>query len=130
MKLDLKSIVCTFVLSGAFLTGSLQAQDTQTAPDNTKVNKNDRNTQSPTADRAMKNNLSDRQVEAHIRREVVKDKSLSTYAHNVKIVSENGKVTLRGPVRSEEEKQKVEQYAKKYAADQNVTNELTVKAKS
>jgi osmotically-inducible protein OsmY len=118
------------VLSGAFLTGNLQAQSTQTAPDNTKANQGDRNTQSTTADKAMKNNLSDRQVEAHIRREVVKDKSLSTYAHNVKIVSANGKVTLRGPVRSEEEKQKVEQYAKKYAADQNVINELTVAGKS
>jgi len=130
MKLDIKPLVCTFVLSGAFLTGNLQAQSTQTAPDNTKVNKSDRNTQSPTADKEMKGNLSDRQVIAHIRREVVKDKSLSTYAHNVKIVSENGKVTLRGPVRSEEEKQKIEQYAKKYAADQNVINELTVAGKS
>ncbi len=130
MKLDIRSVVCTFVLSGAFLTGSIQAQNTQTAPDNTKVNKRDTNTQATTADKAIKNNLSDRQVEAHIRREVVKDKSLSTYAHNVKIVSANGKVTLKGPVRSEQEKQTVEQYAKKYAADQNVINELTVKAKS
>jgi osmotically-inducible protein OsmY len=112
------------------LTGGLQAQSTQTAPDNTKVNKGDRNEQSTNADKAMKNNLSDRQVEAHIRREIVKDKNLSTYAHNVKIVSANGKVTLRGPVRSEEEKQTVEQYAKKYAADQNVIDEITVKPKS
>jgi len=130
MKLDIRSVVCALALSGTLLTGSLQAQDTQAAPDNTKVNKGDRNTQSTTADKAMKNNLSDRQVEAHIRREIVKDKNLSTYAHNIKIVSANGKVTLRGPVRSEEEKQTVEQYAKKYAADQNVTSELTVKPKS
>ena len=130
MKLDIRSVVCAFALSGAVLTGGLQAQSTQAAPDNTKVNKGDHSTQSTTADKAMKNNLSDRQVEAHIRREIVKDKNLSTYAHNVKIVSANGKVTLRGPVRSEEEKQTVEQYAKKYAADQNVINELTVKPKS
>jgi hyperosmotically inducible protein len=130
MKLDVRSVVCTFVLSGLFLAGGLQAQNTQAAPDNTKVNKGDTHTQSTTADKATKNNLSDREVEAHIRREVVKDKALSTYAHNVKIVSANGKVTLRGPVRSEEEKQTIEQYAKKYAADQNVINELTVKPKS
>ena len=130
MKLDIRSVVCAFVIFGASLTGSLQAQSTQTAPDNTKVNKGDRNTQSTNADKAIKNNLSDRQVEAHIRREIVKDKNLSTYAHNVKIVSANGKVTLKGPVRSEDEKQTVEQYAKKYAAEQNVTNELTVKPKS
>ena len=130
MKLDIRSVACALAIFGASLTGSLQAQSTQTAPDNTKVNKGDRNTQSTNADKAIKNNLSDRQVEAHIRREIVKDKNLSTYAHNVKIVSANGKVTLKGPVRSEEEKQTVEQYAKKYAAEQNVTNELTVKPKS
>ena len=130
MKLNIRSVVYTFALSGFLVAGGLQAQSTQTAPDNTKVNKGDRSTQSTNADKAMKNNLSDRQVEAHIRREIVKDKNLSTYAHNIKIVSSNGKVTLRGPVRSDEEKQTVEQYAKKYAADQNVINELTVKPKS
>jgi hyperosmotically inducible protein len=124
------SVIGTAALSGLFLIGSLQAQNTQAAPDNTKANKGDQSTRSTTADKAMKNNLSDREVEAHIRREVVNDKSLSTYAHNVKIVSANGKVTLRGPVRSEQEKDTVEQYAKKYAADQNVINELTVKPKS
>jgi osmotically-inducible protein OsmY len=120
-------MICALALSGLLLTGSLQAQ---TAPDNTKTNKGDTSAQSTTADKAIHNNMSDRQVEAHIRREIVKDKNLSTYAHNIKIVSANGKVTLRGVVRSDEEKQTVEQYAKKYAADQNVTNELTVKPKS
>jgi hyperosmotically inducible periplasmic protein len=62
-----------------------------------------------------------------IRREVVQDKSLSNYARNVKIVSKNGKITLRGPVQSDQEKETIEQYAKKYAGDPNVTNELTVK---
>jgi osmotically-inducible protein OsmY len=130
MKRHIRSVVYALVLSGTLATGGLHAQNTKAAPDNTKANKGDTSAQSVTADKAMKNNLSDRQVEAHIRRDVVKDKSLSTYAHNVKIVSANGKVTLKGPVRSEEEKQKVEQYAKKYAADQNVTNELTVTPKS
>ncbi len=132
MKRHIRSVVYTFVLSGALLAGPLQAQSTQTgtASDNTKTNKGDTSTRSTTADKAIKNNVSDRQVERHIRHDVFQDKSLSTYAHNVKIVSANGKVTLRGPVRSDEEKQKVEQYAKKYAADQNVINELTVKPKS
>ena len=103
-------------------------QNTSTkAPDNTKMNKGDSSTQAPTADKG-KNNMSDRQVMAHIRRDVVKDKSLSTYAHNVKIVSANGKVTLRGPVNTEQEKQTIEQYAKKYAGDMNVTDEITIKA--
>ena len=80
----------------------------QTAPDNTKANKEDQNKSAPNADKA-KNNSSDTQLMAHIRRDIVKDKSLSTYAHNVKIVSSHGKVTLRGPVNSDQEKQTIEQ---------------------
>lgn len=74
-----------------------------TAPDNTKVNKRDQNSAEPTADQA-KENRSDREVMQEIRKAVVGDKSLSTYAHNVKIIAQDGKVTLKGPVRSEEEK--------------------------
>jgi osmotically-inducible protein OsmY len=95
-------------------------------PDNTAANKRDTSANAPTADQA-KNNLSDRQIMAHIRRDVVKDKNLSGYAHNVKIVADHGKVTLKGPVRSEEEKKAIEDYARKYAGEGNVTNELTVK---
>jgi hyperosmotically inducible periplasmic protein len=62
-----------------------------------------------------------------IRREVVKDKSLSTYGHNVKIISEHGKVTLKGPVHSNDEKNTIEQYARGVAGDGNVTDEMTVK---
>lgn len=98
------------------------------APDNTKMNQQDRKDSVPNADTA-KNNTSDRDLMAHIRRDVVKDKSLSTYAHNCKIVARNGKVTLRGPVRSDDEKHAIEQIASKYAGDGNVTNELTVAEK-
>ena len=117
------------IVAGMLITpNALVAQSSQTAPDNTKVNKQDRNSDAPPNADNAKNKLSDREVMAHIRRDVVKDKSLSTYAHNVKIVSRNGKVTLRGPVRSDQEKQTIDQYAKKYAGDENVTDELTVKA--
>src|SRR3954467_7669939 len=75
-------------LSGALcLPASMSAmQQTQTAPDNTKVNKREQKTAEPSADQA-KNTKSDTQLTASIRRAVVKDKSLSTYAHNVKIIS-------------------------------------------
>jgi len=96
------------------------------APDNTKVNKRDRNKAEPTADRA-KDNVNDRDIMAKIRRSIMDDKSLSSYAHNVKIVSKQGKVTLKGPVRSEEEKKTVEQKASEVAGAGNVTDELTVK---
>jgi osmotically-inducible protein OsmY len=74
--------------------------------------------------------MSDRDMMRHIRRDIVRDKSLSTYGHNVKIIANNGKVTLRGPVRSEEEKHTIEEHARKYAGDGNVTNEVTVKQES
>ncbi len=91
-------------------------------PDNTKMNKQEQ----PTADQA-KNNKSDLKLEKQIRREIMKDKSLSTYAHNIKVVARDGKVTLRGPVKSDAEKTAVEQRATEVAGAGNVTNELTVK---
>ena len=107
---------------------AIAAQNTthSTAPDNTRAN---RNTAVPTADSA-KNTMSDTQMMAKIRREVVKDKSLSTYAHNVKIISKHGKVTLRGPVKSDEEKKTIEAYATKIAGDGNVSDEISVKGAS
>ena len=53
-----------------------------------------------TADQ-QKENAADRDLTKKIRQAVVGDKSLSTYAHNVKIVAQNGQVTLKGPVRSD-----------------------------
>jgi len=96
------------------------------APDNTKVNERDRTKTEPTADRA-KDNANDREIMQKIRKAIVDDKSLSTYAHNVKIVSQHGKVTLKGPVRSDEEKKIVEQKATEIAGAGNVTNQVTVK---
>ena len=68
---------------------------TQTTPDNSANNR--QQNQSRTADQ-QKNNTSDRELTAKIRRSVVADKSLSTYAHNVKIIVSGGAVTLKGPV--------------------------------
>jgi hyperosmotically inducible periplasmic protein len=79
---------------------------TTAAPDNTKVNKRDRNQAEPTADQ-QKDNKSDRELTRQIRRAIVKDKSLSTYAHNIKVITQNGMVTLKGPVKTEEDKQAI-----------------------
>jgi hyperosmotically inducible periplasmic protein len=127
MKRSCKSLLSGGLLSAALLLGTtipVQVASAQ-APDNTAVNKTDRSSQSPTADQA-KNNMSDRDLMKHIRQDVVKDKSLSTYAHNVKIIASHGKVTLRGPVKSDEEKKAIEEHARKYAGD-NVENDLSVK---
>ena len=129
MNRSFTSAVCGIILSGAFLMGaSLQAAQ-NTAPDNTRVNKADRDSSQPTADQG-KNNMSDRDLQKNIRRDVVKDKSLSTYGHNVKVISQHGTVTLRGPVHSEDEKRAIEEHARKYAGDGHVNNELTVKGDS
>ncbi|MEO8597279.1 MAG: BON domain-containing protein [Candidatus Solibacter sp.] len=102
------------------------AQQAPPAPDNTKVNQRDRSKDAPTADQA-KNTTTDRDTMQKIRKAIMADKGLSTYAHNVKVISQGGKVTLKGPVRSEEEKTSVEQKATEVAGAGNVTNEITVK---
>ena len=106
--------------------GILAASQAQTPPpDNTKSNKAANS--GATADQG-KNSESDRTIMQKIRQAVMADKSLSTYAHNVKIISQNGKVTLKGPVNSDAEKQSIEQTAVDVAGAGNVTNEITIKA--
>ena len=97
----------------------------QTPPDNTKVNKRDRAKGAPTADQ-QKENAGDRDLTQKIRQSIMKDKSLSTYARNVKVIAQGGQVTLKGPVRSEEEKRTIETFANEVAGNGHVTNELTV----
>ena len=77
------------------------------------------------ADR-QSNSQSDLDLTAKIRRSIVGDKSLSTSAHNVKIIAQNGHVTLKGPVRSEAEKNAIQQQASSIAGQPNVKNELDV----
>jgi osmotically-inducible protein OsmY len=110
-----------FAQEPASQTGSGQA-------DNTRVNVRDRDANEPTADN-QKNNMSDRDITRQIRQSLAKDDSLSTYAHNVKVVTQNGQVTLKGPVRSEDEKRAVESKATAIAGENKVTSELDVKQK-
>jgi len=77
------------------------------APDNTKVNQRDRDKSQPTAEQ-QKETKSDRELARQVRHSLVKDKSLSTYAHNIKVIARDGMVTLKGPVHSDQEKQAVE----------------------
>ena len=115
----------TLLLSGACTLIAVPAVAQQTAPDNTKVNKADRAKGAVTADQ-QKENAADRELTKKIRQSVVDDKSLSTYAHNVKIVAQDGQVTLKGPVRSEAEKTSIVAKATEIAGEGKVTNEITV----
>lgn len=71
-------------------------------------------------------NAADRELARKIRKSVVDDKSLSTYAHNVKIIARDGTVTLRGPVRTEAEKEDIGKKAIAIAGMAKVTNELEI----
>jgi hyperosmotically inducible protein len=97
----------------------------QTAPDNTKMNKGDAQKGATTADQ-QKMNPSDREITRKIRAAIVDDKSLSTYARNIKIITQGGKVTLKGPVRTEKEKADVEAKAATVAGATNVTSEIEI----
>ena len=133
MKAVYRNVVLTVLCAGLQLSAGVMAsaqesstQQVSPAPDNTKVNERDRKRNEPTADQ-QKDNRSDRDITQQIRQSITKDKSLSTYAHNVKIVTQNGQVTLKGPVRSEDEKKAIEAKAAEVAGDGKVTSELNIK---
>ena len=123
--------MCLFVTLLAVALTNAKGQDSSpqsSAPDNTKVNQRDKNKAEPTADQ-QKENKSDRELTRQIRKSIAQDKSLSTYAHNVKIISQGGMVTLKGPVRSDEEKSTIEAKAAEVAGKDKVTSQLEVKPK-
>ena len=93
----LASVLLTPVAS---LSQDQSSAPTRTSPDNSAVNQ----TESKTADQ-QSDATSDRMLTKKIRQALIADKSLSTYGHNVKIITKDGSVTLKGPVHSEEEKQ-------------------------
>jgi hyperosmotically inducible protein len=98
-------------------------QDQQTTPDNSANNK----AHSQTADE-QSSATSDRMLTKRIRQELIADKSLSTYGHNFKIISQHGMVTLKGPVHSEEEKQTIASKAAGVAGSpEKVNNQLSIK---
>jgi hyperosmotically inducible periplasmic protein len=118
------------VFAGSALAARAQDQSSQdqpsrpssAAPDNSAQNKE----HVKTADN-QKDNAGDREITQKIRQSVMADKSLSTYAHNVKIITQHGQVTLKGPVRSEDEKERIQSKAVDIAGTDKVDNQLTVK---
>jgi hyperosmotically inducible periplasmic protein len=129
--MNMNSGIKTFLLMGSLLSGSWmlaqQSASQNAGADNTQMNRGDQNANQPTADQ-QKDNRSDRDITQQIRKSIVKDKSLSTYAHNVKIITQNGQVTLKGPVRSDDEKRALEAKATEVAGAGNVNDQLNVKS--
>ena len=97
----------------------------QVKSDNTSTNAADRGPQKVTAEQ-QENDKADLDITRQVRKALVADKSLSTYAHNIKVITQHGKVTLKGPVRTASEKQAVEAKAEGIAGAGNVTSQLTI----
>ena len=134
MKSGFRNLLSPFLLSSLVLgissLGVAQdsTQSTNPQADNTKINQRDRNANEPTADQ-QKDNSDDRQITQQIRKSIMNDKSLSSYAHNVKVITKGGMVTLKGPVQSEDEKKAIEAKAAEVAGESKVTSQLDVKSK-
>jgi hyperosmotically inducible periplasmic protein len=113
-----------------FSTSSVPAfaqADPQAQPDNTKQNKEARSKDATTADQ-QKETTAERDLAKKIRRSIASDSSLSTYAHNIKVIVRDGVVTLKGPVHTEDEKNAIGVKASEIAGADKVQNELVVKS--
>jgi hyperosmotically inducible protein len=130
----MKIISLLFLIAGVIVggacsrdRGSRQAPQSSSAvePDNTGRNVRDRNEQTKTAGDQSENEA-DRTITQNIRKAITADDSLSTNAKNVKIITNDGTVTLRGPVKSEKEKADIEAKAKQVAGVKKVDNQLEI----
>jgi len=108
------------IVASAAVLNAAPAQQ-QTAPDNTARNKSE-----TTTAEQQKGNKSDLETTRRIRKAIVDDKALSTYAHNIKIVTEDGQVTLTGPVNTPEEQAAVAAKAVQIAGSGKVLNQTEV----
>jgi hyperosmotically inducible protein len=117
------SVACSSQ-TGRVEPGSAVSKDA----DNAAQNQRDRNSNVPTAD-DQPQNKQDLELASNIRKAVVSDSSLSVNARNVKIIASNGVVTLRGPVKSQEEKAAIEAKAKSVAGVTSVNNLIEVESK-
>jgi osmotically-inducible protein OsmY len=127
-------LLLSFILGGLVgFPGFVQSEDTrtptaQTAPDNTGKNVRDRDDKTLTPFDQSESEA-DRTLTQRIRQAVVDDDSLSTNAKNVKIISVNGRVTLRGPVASEQEKAAIATKAQQIAGADKVDDQLEITGK-
>ena len=98
------------------------AQSPASKPDNSA-----QNTNQPQTAQDQSNAQSDLETTAKVRKAIIADKDLSTYAHNIKVITRNGTVTLMGPVKSDDEKQKIETDVTGVVSRDNLVDQLTVK---
>src|SRR6476646_9811666 len=122
LKRNLHLIAVTGAVLSLSVAGTVAtAQDQNTNPDNSAQNKNQDQTAQNQSSAA-----SDRELTAKVRKAIIADKDLSTYAHNIKIITQNGTVTLKGPVKSQDEKTKIENDVAAVVAHDNIVDQITV----
>jgi hyperosmotically inducible protein len=127
----LSSIVALSVSVGVALAASPDDPGRKTSPDarqpadNSGRNVRDRDGTEPTAGH-QSNDAGDMTLTQAIRKAVIDDDSLSVNAHNVKIITQDGVVTLRGPVKSEQEKGKIAHKAQAVPGVKRVDNQLEI----
>jgi hyperosmotically inducible protein len=123
MKRTILALAC---LSAVSLAASAADDNEKTKPDNTAVNERDRSGDTQTSG-DQSNSSADLKITQAIRQALMKDSELSTTAKNVKIITTNGQVTLRGPVKNAQEKAKIDQLAKSAANGAKIDDQLEVK---
>src|SRR5215831_20740721 len=114
-------IACLYALSLA-----ATAADEKTKPDNTAMNERDRSGETQTSG-GQSNSSADLKITQAIRQALMKDSELSATAKNIKIITNNGQVTLRGPVKNAQEKAKIDHLARSAASGAKIDDRLDVK---
>jgi len=127
MKQNITKTLLAFTSVVTLSFTAVAADEKKPAADNTEKNERDRSGETKTPG-DQSNTPEDLKITQSIRQAVVKDESLTMTAKNVKIITAGGMVTLRGPVKTAEEKMKIETLAKAVAGDTKVDNQLEVKA--
>jgi hyperosmotically inducible protein len=122
MKQTLLALACLSALSLA----ALAADNEKAKPDNTATNERDRSGETKTSG-DQSNNSADLKITQAIRRALMNDREVSMTAKNIKVVTANGQVTLRGPVKTAQEKAKVDQIARSAAGGAQIDDQLEVK---
>jgi len=109
----------------AFTLAALAADDKKTEPDNTAINERDRSGDTKTSG-DQSNSSADLKITQAIRQALMKEPSLSTTAKNIKVITADGHVTLRGPVKTTQEKAKIDQLARSAAGGAQIDDQLEV----
>src|SRR5205823_13569569 len=121
MKRTILALACLSALSLA----AFGADNEKAKPDNTATNDRDRSGKTNTSG-DQSNSSADLKITQAVRRALMKDSELSSTAKNIKVITANGQVTLRGPVNNAQEKAKIDQIARSAASGAQIVDQLDV----